>query len=350
MTVREMNIDVRDQVQQLSTNRSRKLRDEHIDWYLNRTQQGLIESAIESIQGSGRYRVKGDKYGIITGLTVNRYSMSAAWNGEKYMSTLPANFWYLLDDGSRVSQLCKGDIKTIGHEVLNITRVPFPMSLASANFYTDLQLTYNNNVVFSIASLMEQRQIDSWNGFPENNAHFYARELLIQELGKIGIGVYWENYHTFNYPYHLIFVSTTAPVPITLQVDGTVYQSTNEQLTTEIHSSSGSVKLVPNSMVSTDKEMATSVTPYFKTSYISPISEKGNAVIYTHADNSFIVYTTAINYIRKPAVISLSLGTNCELSQEVHQLLCNKTAEMVMNRLDDPGWKDLTEQNAINRQ
>jgi hypothetical protein len=197
---------------------------------------------------------------------------------------------------------------------------------------------------------MGQRQIIPWNGFPQNDAHFYARQLLVQELGKVGIDVYWEKYHTFHYPYHLIFVSTSNAVPITLQVDGTVYNSTNEQLTTEIHSSSGSVNLAPNSMMSTDKEMAVSVTPYFKTSYISPVSEKGEGVIYTHADNSFIVYKTTINYIRKPAVISLSLGTNCDLSADVHQLLCNKAAEMVLNRLDDPTWKDLTEQNAINRQ
>lgn len=347
MTVREMNIDVRDQVQRLSANRSRKLQDEHIDWYLNRMQQELIESALETIPGSGRSRVKADRYGIVTGLTVNRYSLSAAWYGEKYMSTLPANFWYLLDDGSRVSQLCSGDTKIIGHEVLNITRVPFPISLVSDNFYTDLQLTYNNSPLFNAASLMQQRQVP-WDGMQESTAHFYMRELLQQQLNKVNISTYWEKYLGFNYPYNLIFVYTGTPIAITLQVDGTVYSSTTEQFTTEIHSASRQATLAPNSMITSDKEMATSVTPYFKTSYISPVSERGDGVIYTHGNDSFIVYSTVINYIRKPAMISLSLGTDCELSRDVHQLLCNKTAEMVLNRLDDPTWKDLTEQNTLN--
>lgn len=348
MTVKEMNIDVRDQVQRLSGNQTRKLKDEHIDWYLNRMQQGLIESAVTPVLGSGRYQIKADKHGIIAGLTVNRYSLSASWNGEQYLTNLPANFWYLLDDSSRVSQLCTGDTKTIGYEVLNITRVPFPLSLVSANFYTDLQLTYNNSVIFSIAELMQKRQISPWEGLAENDAQFFVKDLLIEELGKLGIGVYWERYHTFNYPYHLIFVNTGNAIPITLQIDGTVYTGITQALTTEIHSGSRTGILSPNSMVSLDKDIATGATPYFKTSYISPVSKKGEGVIYTDADNSFIVYKTIINYIRKPSTISISLGTNCELSPNVHQLLCNKTAEMIVNRIDNPDWKELTEQNTLN--
>jgi hypothetical protein len=350
MTVLEMSIDVRDQVQQLSTDRARKLQPEHIDWYLNRTQQEVIEAAIEAVPGSGRYRIKTNRHGIVAGLTVNRRSLSAAWNGEKYISTLPADFWYLIDDGSRVSQICKGDTKIVNYEVLNITRVPFPFSQLPTNCYLDLQLTYNNASIFNTASLLLERQI-TWNGLPQADAHFYVRELLQQELSKKGINVYWENYHDFHYPYQLIFVSTGASVPIVLQIDGTIYNGTTEVLTTEIHSSSRIVTtLAPNTMVSSDKEIATSATPFFRTSYISPISEKGAGVIYTHADNSFIVYTSVINYIRKPAVISLSLGTDCELSPDTHKFLCSKTAEMIVNRIDDPTWKDLTEQNTLNKQ
>lgn len=350
MTVKEMNIDVRDQVQSLSTNKSRKLQDAHIDWYLNRMQQGLIESAIESMPGSGRYQIKKGRHAIVTGLTVNRYAIPPTWNGQKYATILPANFWYLLDDGSKVSQICTGDTKTIGHQVLNITRVPFPLSALQDNFYTDLQLTYNNSVIFSIADLMQKRQITPWNGLEENDAHFYARELLVQELSKVGINVYWERYDTFNYPYHLIFVNTGSAIPILLQIDGSVYSSITENLTGEIHGGSRPSMISPNTMISSDKEIAASVTPYFKTSYISPLSEKGDGVVYTHADQSFIVYSTVLNYIRKPALISLSLGTNCELSADIHQYLCNKTAEMIVNRIDSPDWKALAEQNTINAQ
>jgi hypothetical protein len=346
MTVKEMHVDIRSQVQRLSANRNRKLEDDHIDWYANICQQMMIESAVEPVLGSGRYRIKPTKHGVIAGLTVNRLSLSAAWRGEKYMSILPSDFWYLLDDGSRVTQLCKGDTKTIGYEVLNITRVPFPYSALTTGYYKDVQLSYSGNSVFNINTLLSSRQ-KIWNGLPAADAHFYVRDLLIQELTKLGLKVYWENFDTFSYPFHLIFVSTGSSTPISLTVDGNSYAGINQELTTEIHRGSRQSVLSPNTMVSSDKEMATAVTPYFKTSYISPVSEKGNGVIYTHANESYIVYNTAINYIRKPAQISLSLGTNCELSADMHQQLCNTTAEMIANRIGDDQWKSMTEQNKI---
>lgn len=346
MIVREMHVDIRDQTQHLSGNRNRKLLDEHIDWYLNRSQLMLIESAVESIKGSGRYQIKPNKHSIVDGITVNRLSLSAAWRGEKYMSILPPNFLYLLDDGSQVTQLCSGDTKTIGHEVLNITRVPFPYSTASSNLYNTLQLTYAGNSIFNINTLLTARQ-KIWTGLSAQDAHFYVKDLMIQELTKLGIKVYWEKFDTFEFPFHLIFVSTGTPVSINLNVDGASYSGTNQELSTEIHSGSRPSVLSPNSMVSSDKEIATSQTPYFKTSYISPISEKGDGVIYIHGHNSYIVYNLTINYIRKPAQISLSLGTNCELSVAAHQQLCNTAAEMIANRIGDEQWQPMTEQNKI---
>lgn len=346
MTVKEMHIDVRDQVQRLSGNRARKLQEDNIDWCLNRTQQMMIESAVEPVLGSGRYQIKTGKHGIISGLTVNRKLLSTFWSGDKYVTILPSDFWYLLDDGSKVSQLCSGDTKITGHEVLNITRVPFPMSGLTENYYTSVELLYNNTSIFNISSVLQERQ-KTWAGLGSNEAHFYVRELLQEHLSRFGIQVYWENFYSFQYPYHLIFVSTSTAVPISLTVDGEQYTGTNEQLTTEIHSTSKSSVTSPNTMISSDKDIASAATPYFKTSYISPLSEMGNGVIYTHGDLSYIVYHTIINYVRKPAVISLSLGTNCQLSENVHQLLCNKTAEMVLNRIADEQWKPVTEQNTI---
>lgn len=346
MTVKEMHVDVRDQVQRLGANRVRKLENDQVDWYLNRAQQMLIESALMPMQGSGRYQIKPTKHELVTGITVNRHSLSAVWKGEKYMSILPANFWYLLDDGSRVSQLCTGDTKTVGYEILNVMKVPFPYSQLSTEYYKDVELTYNGASIFNINTLLSQRQ-KSWVGLPSNEAHFYIMNLLIDELTRLGMQVYWEKFDTFYHPYHLIFVSTGTPVPITLTIDGNSYSGSNQELTTEVHSANRATQLSPNTMTSSDKEIATAQTPYFQSSYISPISEKGEGVIYTNADGKFIVYSTIINYVRKPAGISLSLGTNCELSTRVHQEICNTASEMILNRISDPDWKEVTEQNKL---
>lgn len=348
MTVKEMHLDVLDQVQHLSANRTRKFDSGQIDWWLTRAQQTLVEAAVTPILGSGRYQIKEEKHRTISSLVVNRRVLTAAWTDDKYVSILPPDFLYLLDDGSKVTQLCKGDTKVTTHGVVSVTRVPFPFSSLTTGYYSSVELLYDNTSIFNINSLLQSRQ-KSWNGLSSPEAHFYIRDLLIEQLLRIGISVYWENFSTFEYPYHLIFVSNTDSVPISLIVDGQTYEGVTEELSQELHNGvTNPLGITPNTMVSPDKEMSTGVTPYFKTSYISPISVQGPAVIYTRADDSFIVCGTSINYVRKPATISLSLGTDCSLSISIHQQLCNRTVEMMLNRIQDADWKDVSQQNTIN--
>jgi hypothetical protein len=348
MTVKEMHLDVVDQVQQLSANRSRKLHPDQLDWALTRVQQMMVESAVTPVQGSGRYQIKEKKQDWISSLIVNRESLGAGWITDQYVSFLPSDFWYLLDDASRLAQLCAGDIKTVNHTIFKITRVPFPLSSLPTGCYGDVDITYSNSSIFNLDTLLTNRQ-KAWDGFPSSDAHFYIKDLIIEELSKKGLQVYWEKFNNLEYPYHFVFVSTQ-DISIELTLDGQSYAGITEDLTQEVHSSSRSTVLSPNTMITHDKEFSTGTTPYFKTSYISPISAQKAGIINTVVDNSFIVYETVINYIRKPPTISLSLGTNCSLSPSIHQQLCNKTVELILNRIKDESWKDVTQQNTINSQ
>lgn len=349
MTVKEMHVDVRDQVQRLAANRNRKLQDDQLDWSLNSSQQVLLESAVIPVEGSGRFQIKPNKNHIVHGLVSGRNTLTAGWVNDHYISLLPSDFWRLLDDGSRVSQLCKGDTKIISYEVMHVTSVQFPFSTASSNYYQSLKLNYNNSTLIDITNLLLQRQ-KTFTGLPSKEMHFYIRDFLISELTRLGIRVYWEDFYNIHAPYTLLFVSTSPTVPITLQLDGIDYVGTYQDRTLEIHSSTQLSVLSPNTMTSADKGLATGITPYFKTSWISPISEQGAGIIATYADTSFIVYSTTINYVRKPRTISLSLGTDCQLSPDVHQELCNRTVEMILNRITDPAWEEVTKQNAISHQ
>src|SRR3990172_143648 len=181
MTVKQMHVDVRDQVQRLSANRNRKLEDDQLDWELNRSLQLLIESAVTPIPGSGRFQINPEKAHIIHGLVANRTILTAGWIDDRYISLLPSDFWYLLDDGSKVVQVCKGDTMITGYEVMHVTSVQFPFSTASANYYQTVQLVYNNNILIDITALMLERQ-KSYVGMASVEMHFYVRDLLITEL------------------------------------------------------------------------------------------------------------------------------------------------------------------------
>lgn len=345
-----MHVDVQDQLQRLSSNRNRKLSADQIDWNLNRAQQVMVETAVSPVEGSGRMKIKPEKDHILQGLFSGRTPLTAGWVNDKYISILPPDLQFLLDDGSGVSQICTGESKITGYEVLHITRVSFPFTTASQEYYKQIDLIYNNSTIFSISALVQSRQ-QSYLGLPAKDMHFYVRDLMIQQLGQLGIKVYWERFYNLYYPYHLLFISTTPVVPITLNMDGISYTGISEDLTQEIHSTTKQAILSPNTMISPDKGMATGNTPYFKTSYISPISELGPAVLYVYADKSFIVYNTVVNYIRKPRTISLSLGTDCQLSAGVHQQLCNETVQMILNRIsaEQPDWQEVAKQNALSK-
>lgn len=343
-----MHVDVTDQLQRLSSNRNRKLSADQIDWNLNRAQQVLVETAVTPVEGSGRMQIKPGKNHIIQGLISGRTPLTAGWVTDRYITILPPDFWYLLDDGSSVSPICKGESKITSYEVVHITSVEFPFTTASAEYYKYVNLVYNNSSIFDMSSTLQDRQ-KQYQGLSSTDMHFYVKDLLLEQLQRLGILVYWENFYNVHAPYTLLFVSTTPVVAITLNLDGISYTGTSQDLTLEIHSTIRQSTFSPNTMVSPDKGMATGATPYFRTSYISPISELGPAILYTYVDKGFIVYGSTINYVRKPRMISLSLGTDCQLSPNVHQMLCDKTVEMVLNRISaqEPNWQEVAKQNAI---
>lgn len=345
-----MHVDVRGQTQRLAANRNRKLEDPEIDWYLNMAQTSMIESVVSPARDkSPRFEVDRTKRQIIAELLSGRVTRPASWVTDKYITILPPDVWFLLDDGSNVRILCEGDVKTVNYTILRITAVQFPFSKAQDSFYKEVELIYNNSSLIKLSDMLQERQI-TWEGMSETEEHFYIKDLLLSELTRKGLQVYWEGFSNLFLPYHFLFVSEdSASIPVSLKLDGVEYTGTTQEQTLETHSGSGTQVLSPNTMIATDKSIPAGATPYFQTSYISPVTELGAGIITTYCTDSFIVSSTVINYIRKPRPISLILGTDCSLSASVHQELCNRTAEVILNRINSPEWKEQTEQNLLQK-
>lgn len=347
MNVEQMHIDVKTQIQRLASHRNRKLQPQEIDWFLNMTQDSMVSNAVIPGQaGNPRFQVDRGKREIIAGLIVSNKELLAWWDGITYLSRLPANVWYLLDDASKLVQLCNGDTKTTVNIVETITTVPFELSKAQADYYKSVELIYNNVPLITLSDELIKNQI-VWEGLSGSEEHFYIRDLLLQKLWEKNVNVYWEKYGDIYEPYSFLFVSESTPVPIVLKVDGEQHDGVNQERTREVHRSSKKTIQSPNTMISPDTVFGSNATPYFKTSYISPLSELGPGQIKTHSDNSYIVCNTVVNFVRKPRPISIILGTDCSLSETVHQELCNRTVETILNRIESPAWKEQTEKNII---
>jgi hypothetical protein len=58
-----------------------------------------------------------------------------------------------------------------------------------------------------------------------------------------------------------------------------------------------------------------------------------------YASAIFIIDTVKITYIRKPRVISLSLGIGCELPEHSHQEIVDMTVSSILEGISDPRFK-----------
>lgn len=69
--------------------------------------------------------------------------------------------------------------------------------------------------------------------------------------------------------------------------------------------------------------------PFNKTSYASPLTDLHNKHIDIYTDDTFIVDSGLINYIRKPA--SIARGTTCELADYLHPKIVEGAVSLFLN-------------------
>jgi hypothetical protein len=348
MTVEEMHIDVKAQLQRVGTNQNRKLDPGMIDWFLNVAQQQLVDASVEPREdGTPRFQVHRGRRENIQSLIVSRKELPAYYDEiqKRYFCYLPASCQYLLEDGCSVKQLCKGDIRTINYEVINVTKVEFPKS-TGPEYYKTLQVDINGTTKFKLDDL-QSTEGTGYIASPSADAHFYFRDYILSALKDQQI--YWERFGDYYYPNHFIFISKGSLPSIQLLSDGVTKVGTSETKTLEVHDSSGRLMPAANSMIPSDSTMVIDGTPYFNTSYFNPTSELENGRINVYRDDSFIVCKVVSTFIRKPARINLTLGQDSELSQTVHQKITDRAVELMLNRVGDLKWKATAEQNIVNK-
>lgn len=350
-SVRQMHIDVRVQLQQLAANRSRKLSDGLIDWALNQSQDQLIANCvIPKTDGTPRFEINRERREEISALIVLLHGVSAGKTEEgNFVARLPANMLYLLVDSCSVGLVCNNSTIIGSYEVEKITSVQLPLSTkVSAPYYTIVQVLYNNELIFDLSQI-EAKEETGYTGMDAISDHFYIRDLITSTLNSKGYNVYWERTGSTYEAGRLVFITKNTAPTIVVKLDGGTYTGTTVENTLTLQSISGSHISMPNSMMAPDKVPFAEATPYFKSSYISPVSQLQNGQIIVMGHKSFIVSKLYLTYIRKPAQISLTLGQDSELSAAAHQAICDMTVEKLQQRIGDPKWQDTAAANLVNK-
>jgi len=173
-----------------------------------------------------------------------------------------------------------------------------------------------------------QRRGATFSGFSSRDEVFFVSSCIARELADQGWKVYWERYAERYYPKTLIVDLGPITGTGSITTDGTTTQASADTYYVKVldyykqATEDQSNRLTASHIIQNLREVA-----FYRTQPESPISELAGQVLYTYTNKSFIVTSSRLSYVRKPQRISLSLGQDCEIAPEYHQLICDLTSE-----------------------
>lgn len=347
MYVKEMHIEVRQSTQKIGSNRNRKLLDPEIDWLLNKNLDRFIRSKIRPKMApngmkTGGFEIIQDDLDAIKSLVKRGVVLPAFLNDTRTVRCpLPGDYAYLTQDESvikRVSPIGTTPPVTTSQTRYLLSLPVFQSTLSVAPYYRSLSIIINGNTVFDLGQYAIARNV-TYQGFSSLDQVYALWHYILRALLDAGWNAYWEYYQDTLIPRSIIIV-TAAAATGSITIDGSttpgIASTTGVQVTDipNVQAEYQANRLTASNIVSSLLEVA-----FYGTQPEFPISEVADRSLYVYPNKNFIVSNTVISYVRKPRRISLILGTDCELPEEYHQLICDMTEEYFKGIIADPNWE-----------
>jgi hypothetical protein len=339
MTSLEMHIEVNQGVQKIAANLTREFLTEEIDWVLNKIQERFIRSCIRPVEPekhSGKYtfvdqlRADSLKALVVSGKQLPAYG-DPSWSIRQKV-ILPKDYAYLMSDTSEIALLC-GKALTITDSTVPLTFLKLVKTNASSAPYYAAGVIDINGTTLTIPA--DLGMLATYTGLQAKEDVTLLVDFILNFFWKAGVEVYWEKYGEVYKQGQFIIPNASAA---TLSWDGVAVTATTVQnyAVRELNRA-GVATITTDNRLMPASEVATYLnTPFFTSSSKGPISELSSNILYVYRDNNCTVKSVRISYIRKPQPISLLLGNDCELSSEVHQLICDLTVEYLKKVIESP--------------
>lgn len=353
MTVRELIIEVQQQVQRKGSYKRDPTAEQEIIWRLNTAQNRLIKSWIKpDPQNPNKFQINQKANSDIQKLiTPNALLTTIIDDTNRVYAYLPNDFQYLINDRSKVLEDCKDEFATAKDTTVyprTVTAMRFSDGVGGANFYKTIVFTMVKNSVTTNETL-------STNGVPTIKEKFELINYIIRQAKGLGYNLYWEQYDTCFKPESFIFVPSitgNTSESITITIDGVELVKTSVSLTSvNIYKefSSEITSLPVNRGFKGDFLYdATQGNYYDQPQPDSPVSQLANGKIFVHTNERFIVSKILMDYIRIPRRISLYLNHTCELHESVHEEVCSIAAEIILGNIEASSYQLKVQEN-INR-
>lgn len=350
MTIREQHIELNQSLQKIAANKTRKFLSEELDWVLNKIQNRFIQSKLRPRRGGGFSFDELDLDAIRPVLVQTKlpaYIDPARLN--RYKVFLPTDYSYLIADYSFVDNAeCRATKLTPEAKSIYITWLKkLNTAKVSAPFYETAQMTIDGTHIINIPS--ELPYTNKYVGYQSKDDVSFLYPWIIhtfnQELAPT-IQVGSERYADKYKPNQIVIVSDRALAATTLSYDGiSTTLKTEDVINYTQYGESVHNVIVQNRLETSEDTQKLVGTPFYAPSINSPISELINQTLYIYGDNSFTVSNCGITYVRKLRPVSLALGSDCELSEEFHQTICDLAVQYIKGRLENAPAEQLVEKD-----
>lgn len=334
-----MHIEVNLAMQSVSSNVKRKFYPQEIDWILNKNILRFVKSKIKVGQpdSSGFQEDQIDMNALRTLLELDKYLpvYKDVYDRDTFKAELPNNYSYLVDSRSGVNSECDEHFKTdffANYEYiysLDINKT----TKETAPFYQNTSIKVGN--LNLIPTNLFPAELDS----PDMN--FVISDVIENYIynNQTSYRTYWERYKNVYKPGHLLIVSNIGNLVITYNTDGATISTGSVSQSYTFMKSMTPSKYSPNRIIRSSSIGKMQESTFARSSYNSPIVQvSGNSIVII-CDKKFIVSHIIINYIRKPRLVSLSLNESCDLPEEFHMDICDRTVEYMKNVISDPNYQ-----------
>lgn len=318
-------------VQYLASNRARGFFPEEKDMILNKMILRYIISRLRP-KGDGVFELDSMAQEQLKTLITYSAPIPSEILGKNYNVLLPSDLgWFIAaNTGTYIcSALPTSSTITRYRHTLN-----FPKSTkSSAKYYVDATLAGVS------LSALNTAQGGTWLGLPSKEQLFDVLPQLIQELRKI-------------YPVYAdgnaltLFLANSTPINAT--ADAATVASTCTVQTIPAFTSIANESKAPVRIVSSVSSFDMAATPFWKSTPQSVIGHLLGNTLRLDGLSSGIITNSEVLYVRKPRVVSLSLGSNSDIPEEYHDELIDMAVAYAKTELNSPDWEKKLADNKLN--
>lgn len=370
MTIDEIHIKVRQDVQKIDSHANGNLLDEEIDFHLNYYTRKFVDGVIGKLRGlpntSTDFQMNQRLLDSISTLQVRNFPMTAyvESSGISY-GIFPPNYRHLIEDSSELNYNCKGVVKNQVDAKVYTYLFPF---LADDNYDTfnnlELQIIGETPPSKAVGEPEEEIAITFFkltdylpDGITDPDSKYQIVNLI---LNNTPFTIYWE-YYNGKY-YHRNFILTSSKQCIFsytfttkngqgANIFNTYFAIERPEINKVYrHNTTDTYIKRPNRLIKDNNLNYVLHHPFEKTNWEFPVSTLGNGRLYVHEDNKFRVRKLIIDYIKEPIEASKARAVNVELPDSSLQLVVEQTIVHIKGMIQDPTWQTDMQHNNLTNQ